>query len=278
MIFSKLHQVIKTNLIARIFLFLLLLVTIWLPLAIVGSQFLSHDPNLMTIVTMGCLFVVFIGLQKIWGLYVYNQAKIFQQYGLYFNKLNLITLIKGLAIGFCVCWGLFITEAIFGWLQFTASSEFIAKIVIEGLLSALGIALAEELVFRGWVVFEVEQDFSKSSSLWISSLLFAIAHFLKPISEIIRTLVNFPALILLGLLLVWAKRGNHGRLTMAIGIHAGLIWSYYILNVGNLIKYTNLAPTWMTGIDGNPIAGILGLCFLGILAVFMRRKALAISL
>ena len=276
MIFSKLNQFIKTHLIARLLLFLFLLAAIWSPFAIAGSTFLNHDPNLMTIVTMGCLFVVFLGLQKVWGIYVYNQPKIFQQYGLHLDRINLITLIKGLAIGFCVCWGLFITEAILGWLEFTASSEFIVKIVIEGLISALGIALAEELVFRGWVLFEVEQDLSKLSSLWISSLLFAIAHFLKPIAEIVRTLVNFPALVLLGLVLVWAKRGSYNRLSMAIGIHAGLIWSYYILNVGQLIEYTNVAPTWMTGIDGNPLAGILGLCFMGILAVFMRRKALAV--
>lgn len=274
MVLSKLTQFIKKHLVARLLLFLFLLAVLWSPFAIAGSKLLSHDPNLMTIVTMGCLFVVFVGLQKIWGLYLYNQPKIFQQYGLHLDKLNFNTLIKGLAIGFCVCWGLFITEALLGWLQFTASSEFIVKIVIEGLLSALGIALAEELVFRGWLLFEIEQDLSKSLSLWISSLLFAIAHFLKPIAEIIRTLVNFPALILLGLLLVWAKRGNYNRLTMAIGIHAGLIWSYYILNVGQLIEYTNLAPAWMTGIDGNPIAGILGLCFLGIFAIVMRRKAL----
>jgi len=126
------------------------------------------------------------------------------------------------------------------------------------------------------VLFEVEQDFSKSSSLWVSSLLFAIAHFLKPIAEIVRTLVNFPALFLLGMLLVWAKMVNHGRLSMAIGIHAGLIWGYYIINVGQLIKYTNIVPAWITGIDGNPIAGVLGLIFLSVLAFVMQRKALAI--
>lgn len=278
MVFSKLTQFIKKNLVARLLFFLLLLAVIWSPFAIAGSKLLSYDPNLMTIVTMGCLFVVFLGLQRIWGVYVYNQPKIFQQYGLYFNKPNLNTLLKGLAIGFCVCWGLFITEALLGWLKFHASSEFIVKIVIEGLISALGIALAEELVFRGWVLFEVEQDFSKSSSLWVSSLLFAIAHFLKPIAEVIRTLVNFPALVLLGLLLVWAKRGNHDRLAIAIGIHAGLIWGYYILNVGKLIEYTNLVPAWVTGIDGNPIAGVLGLFFLSLLAFMMRKKALAVFL
>ena len=276
MILSRLNQLIKKHLVARLLLFLLLLATIWSPFAIAGSKLLSHDPNLMTIVTMGCLFIVFLGLQRVWGVYVYNQPRIFQQYGLRFNQPSFSTLIKGLAIGFCVCWSLFITEALLGWLKFNTSSEFIVKIVAEGLLSALGIALAEELVFRGWLLFEIEQDYSKAASLGISSLLFAIAHFLKPISEIIRTLVNFPALVLLGLLLVWAKRGNHGRLTIAIGIHAGLIWGYYILNVGKLIEYTNRVPNWMTGIDGNPIAGILGLCFLGLLAIVMRRKALAV--
>ena len=49
------------------------------------------------------------------------------------------------------------------------------------------------------------------------------------------------------------------------------MWGYYIVNVGNLINYTDKVPNWITGIDGNPIAGILGLSFLAVLALAMRR-------
>ena len=57
---------------------------------------------------------------------------------------------------------------------------------------------------------------------------------------------------------------------MSIGLHTGLVWGYYILTVGQLLEYTGKVPAWFTGIDGNPIAGLMGLFFLSILALWMR--------
>lgn len=269
-------QKLKKHALVRIVFFLCCLALIWLPIAIPLSWLLQNEPNLSTIATMGLLFIIFLLLQRVWGLYIYQQPFILKQYGLRRDWLDIVTLIKGLAIGFSFCSGLFITQAIFGWLTISNSEEFLLKIIIEGLLSAVGIALAEELVFRGWILYEIEQNYSKNTGLWCSSLLFAVAHFLKPIAEIIRTLIAFPALLILGLSLVWAKRGYGDRLSISIGIHAGLVWSYYILNVGNLITYTDRVPQWITGINGNPIAGVLGLILMGILALIIRSKAVNI--
>ncbi|MGK7958620.1 MAG: LPXTG cell wall anchor domain-containing protein, partial [Crocosphaera sp.] len=44
------------------------------------------------------------------------------------------------------------------------------------------------------------------------------------------------------------------------------------LNVGKLVKYTNQVSPLLTGIDNNPIAGIMGLMGLGLLSLLMRRK------
>lgn len=258
----------------RIVLFLLCLALIWLPIAIPLNAILYEEPNLSTIATMGLLLIQFILLQKLWGTYIYRQPFIFQEYGFKCDRIGIITFIQGLAIGFSFCSGLFITQAIFGWLIINNSEEFLLKIVIEGFLSAAGIAFAEELVFRGWILNEIEKDFSKNNGLWCSSILFAVAHFLKPISEIIRTSIAFPALLILGLSLVWAKRAYSDRLSVSVGIHGGLVWSYYILNVGNLITYTDRVPEWITGIDGNPIAGVFGLSWMGVLALMMRSKAM----
>lgn len=257
----------------RIVFFLLCLALIWLPIAIPLNRILHENPNLSTIATMGLLLIQFILLQKLWGKYIYRQPFIFQEYGLKCDRIGIITFIQGLAIGFSFCSGLFITQAIFGWLTISNSEESLLKIVIEGLLSAAGIAFAEELVFRGWILKEIERDFSKNTGLWCSSILFAVAHFLKPISEIIRTSIAFPALLILGLSLVWAKRAYGDRLSIAVGIHGGLVWSYYILNVGNLITYTDRVPEWITGINGNPIAGVFGLSWMAVLALMMRSRA-----
>ena len=72
--------------------------------------------------------------------------------------------------------------------------------------------------------------------------------FLKPIAEVIRTFPQFPGLVLFGLTMVWAKRGCRQRLGICIGLHAGLVWGYYILNVGELIEYPQKVSPWITGV------------------------------
>ena len=141
---------------------------------------------------------------------------------------------------------------------------------MEGLLTACGVSLAEELFFRGWLLTELEKDYSPAVSLWLNAVIFAILHFLKPAAEMLRTLPQFPGLLLLGLILVWAKRSHRNCLGICLGLHAGLIWSYYAVNVGELVQYTQRVPLWITGVDGNPLAGILGIGLLVIMAVLVR--------
>ncbi len=269
-----LQQIKNKSVIWRLGAFLICLLFLWLPFAIPIYLIFNSDPNLTTILTMGLLFIAFLLLQKFWGRYIYQQPNILQEYGLVRERKILLELFAGLAIGYFSGKLLYVVQAIFGWVIIQSPSSNTLKLVIEGLISALGIGLAEELVFRGWVLTELQRDYSKNTALLVSSGIFAVAHFIKPISEIIRTFVTFPALFILGLTLVWAKGRTQNRLGLSIGLHSGLVWIYYILNVGEQIEYTGKVPDWVTGIDGNPIAGILGVIFLGILAILMRNSFL----
>lgn len=138
---------------------------------------------------------------------------------------------------------------------------------------ALGVGFAEELLFRGWLLDELQRDYSPRTSLWINSCLFALLHFIKPLKELLRTWPQFSGLLLLGLTLVWAKRSTKGRLGLPIGIHAGLVWGNYIINVGQLVQYSGQIPDWITGVDRNPLAGVMGLLFLGVMAFWIRRQS-----
>ncbi|MGF1488326.1 MAG: lysostaphin resistance A-like protein [Prochloraceae cyanobacterium] len=259
---------------ARLGIFIILLLLIWLPLAAPIYLGLKEDPNLVTILTMGLLFLEFLILIKFWGKNIHQEPQLFKQYGLVWTKNNAINLLKGWAIGFWFCLGLFILEYLFGWVEFSQPSNTFVKIILEGLVSALGISFAEELVFRGWVIDELQRDYQPKIVIWGSAILFAICHFIKPIEEIIRTFVTFPALVLLGLILIWAKKSHRNNLGISIGIHGGLVWTFYMLNVGQIITYSGSVSPLITGIDGNPIAGFMGLLFLGILAFWMRNKAI----
>ncbi len=260
----------------RLGIFILGLLCAWLPIAVPLFFLIQEDANLRSIVTMvplGLLF--FIGLY-VWGKIVYPTSNVWALYGLGRPRQNGVLLLKGLAWGLLFTFSLFITESLLGWVEIHSSGVNLVRIVLEGSLTGLGVAFAEELFFRGWLLTELERDYAPPTALWVNSLLFATLHFLKPFSEIIRTFPQFPALILLGMLLVIAKRSYGQLLGICIGLHGGLVWGYYILNVGQLLHYTNRVPDWVTGIDQNPLAGILGILFLGLLmgliVVFAPQK------
>ncbi|TVQ56849.1 MAG: CPBP family intramembrane metalloprotease, partial [Spirulina sp. DLM2.Bin59] len=242
----------------RLGTFLLILGLLWLPFALPLHFLLRHDPNFATIVIMAILFLEFFAWVWVWGQRVQGYAHPFMHYGLIWTRPNGIHALSGLAIGVGFTIALFLIMAACGWVEFQPAVN-ITLILLEGLLVGLGVGLAEEFVFRGWLLDELELDYGARLSLWINALLFAVAHYIKPLGEILRTLPQFFGLTLLGLILVWAKRRTRYRLGLAIGLHSGLIWGYYIINVGDLVRYTAAVPEWVTGIDRNPLAGGLGI-------------------
>ncbi len=255
----------------RLSIFTLVLLSIWLPLATPIYLTIS-DSNLASIWAMAILLVEFLGWWWLWDRSLYQRSNIFQACGLLNTAKNRRDLFNGLAIGLWLCLSLFAIEAVFGWITILTPSIDLVKIIAEGLLSALGIGLAEELLFRGFILGELERDYSKVTAMWGSALLYALLHFVKPLSEVMRTLVTFPALLILGIVLVWAKRQHGDRLGICIGLHSGLVWGYYIVAVGELVEYSDNIPEWLTGIDRNPISGVMGLFWLTLLAGAMRRS------
>jgi membrane protease YdiL (CAAX protease family) len=142
--------------------------------------------------------------------------------------------------------------------------------ILPGALTAFGIGFAEELLFRGWLLTELEQDYGKGRSLIISSLIFAILHFIRPIKDILATWVQFPGLVILGIDLVWARRTHQNRIGQSMGLHTGFVWGYYVIDVSDLLTTTNQVPEWITGIGSNPVAGLMGIIFLLLTGVFLK--------
>jgi uncharacterized protein len=263
----------------RMFSFLLVLALLWLPgLALIylvmGSTQNLEDPgtkNLLSILTMGLLAIEFIALLPWWGKQVYQHPNLYARYGLVFTRQNGLLLLKGIAIGAGFAFALFITQGLFGWLTWQSPRLSIFQLALEGSATALGVGLAEGLFFRGWMLDELERDYAPNIALIADAGLYAALHFLKPIPVILASIPEFPGLFLLGTVVIIAKRQNSNLLGMSIGLHAGMVWAYYIVNVGNMVKYSGRVSDWITGINGNPISGLLGLIFLGILATLMLK-------
>ncbi|MEG5060145.1 type II CAAX endopeptidase family protein [Microcoleus sp. A2-C5] len=265
------NKIAKYPFLLRIIIFLLILAAIWLPVA-APIYLLVKDRNLATILTMGLLFVEFLFLVPRWGKQVYGQTQLLKSYGLVNTRQNGFELLTGLAIGLSITFTLFLVQGLFGFVSWQNSNN-LPRIIAEGLLSALGVGFAEELVFRGWLLDELQRDYNNQISVRANSLVFALSHFIKPVAAMLRTWPQFPGLLLLGLILVLAKRNCQNRLGLSIGLHAGLVWGYYIINVGELVRYSGSVPDWVTGVNGNPLAGAIGLLFLSVLAVGMRQMS-----
>ncbi len=257
--------------IKRLGIFVILLLLVWLPLA-APIYLLVADQNLVTILTLVLLYLEFILLLRWWGRTVYQEPKLMTRYGLEASWINGRLICLGWGIGVALVGGMFIFQNWWGWVTWQAPGQNFLQIILEALLMSLALGTAEELLFRGWLWDELRRDYSFQTSLGINTLVFATLHFLKPLEAMLKSLPQFPGLVLLGLILIWAKERSQGRLGLSIGLHAGLVGGYYLINVGNLITYTGIAPDWVTGVGKNPLAGLVGLGFLGITAGLMRKR------
>ena len=219
------------------------------------------------------LYLEFVGLVQVWGRWVYRQPDLLWRYGLEFSQRSLRELLGGLSLSAASLVVVLAIEGWLGWLTWRLPTPNLPVILLEGLAIGLAFGFAEELLFRGWLLDELQRDYSPRRSLGVSAIVFAALHFIRPLAEIIRLAPQFPALVLLGMALVWAKRAGENRLALPIGIHGGLVGTFYTLTVGKLLQFSDRAPEWITGIDRNPLAGVMGVLFLGGLALILQQAA-----
>ena len=229
-------------------------------------NWLIHDSNTASIATILLLYGEFIFLVRLWGRYVYRQPNLLQHYGLVITRRNGINLLTGLAIGLTSLLLMFAVQGAFGWVIWLSPQPFLPRMILEGSFTGLGFGFAEELLFRGWLLDELQRDYGPQKAMWIDAIVYALLHAPRSIAQV-------PGITLLGLALVLAKRASRGRLGLSIGLHGGLVWGYYILNVGQLIKYSDQVPDWLTGIGGNPVASLTGMVALGAIAIGMKVSA-----
>ncbi|MBE9066282.1 CPBP family intramembrane metalloprotease [Leptolyngbya cf. ectocarpi LEGE 11479] len=261
----------RASLLWRIILFFATLLLLWAPgaVCIYGLGQLFAQAQAASTLALVALYIGFVCHAWFWGYGVHGWKRPFEKYGLLFCGRFVRDGLAALLCGFCLVCVLFALEVGLGWASFHPRS--VMPIALEGLAVGLGIAIAEELLFRGWLLAELCTGVSRTQALLWSSCIFAVAHFIKPLPEVLRTSPQFLGLLLLGLLLSTSRYISRPRrpwfssLGLPIGLHGGLVWGYYIVDVGDLVVPSGRAPEWVTGIHGNPLSGALGVLILGCL-------------
>lgn len=137
------------------------------------------------------------------------------------------------------------------------------SLVVAILILALWISSTEELIFRGFLQNQLQQDYPWFVAATITSLIFAFSHLLW---EVRNTLPQLPGLALMGMVLSLACLCDQGSLSLAIGLHAGWIWGITSIDTLGTTKASGKVPEWVIGLGGKPLAGLLGIVMLLLVA------------
>jgi membrane protease YdiL (CAAX protease family) len=115
------------------------------------------------------LYGEFIFLLRFWGKHVYHQRRLLRQYGLERTQQNGVELLIGLATGTITVLSLFGLEGWLGWLIWQQPGVLLPQVILEGLIVAIATGFAEELLFRGWLLDELQRDYAPQIALWASA-------------------------------------------------------------------------------------------------------------
>lgn len=246
----------------RVGIFFAVWVAIWLPIAIPLAIALKWHPFKPLEIRQKLPLVASLYLLApivLWAA-AWVQNVSFSHYGLSGNLDDLGSVSRGLALGTIGLVVLFGVQTLLGWIEWKSENwKQLGSVLLPTLFLGLWIGVTEELVFRGFVLGQLEQTYGLWNGAIVSSLIFALLHLVWEGSENIPQL---PGLWLMGMVLCLARGVDHNHLGLAWGLHAGWVFGMASLDSANLIGYTGRASDWLTGLKEKPLAGAMGLLFL----------------
>ena len=136
---------------------------------------------------------------------------------------------------------------------------------INAIYLILGVGFAEELIFRGWLLEELNKQFGLKKAILGQAFIFSIVHigFDLPFLQMLSILTG---LFFLGILLSLIRLKDKNSLWGCIGFHGGLVGLWFVTNNG-LLEISKNSPKWLVGpgtINTNPLGGIFGISLMAI--------------
>lgn len=121
---------------------------------------------------------------------------------------------------------------------------------LQAVAVALVLAFGEEVLFRGYLLGVLREELGRPRAYLVANALFAVVHLLRPGDPLFKMAYGL-GLFLAGAVLCRLAE-NSGSLWAGIGLH-----SAWIL-MGVLDPPTRIHPGWISGLEGDPAAGVLG--------------------
>jgi membrane protease YdiL (CAAX protease family) len=192
----------------------------------------------------------------LWG-FQWLKLGSFSDYGLVGKVSMFGSLLLGFSLGIFSLAIVFFGQICIGWCYLEKSNiKLIPSTLLTISLVALFVGGIEELVFRGFLLTQLAENYSIWLAAIISSSIFAVLHLVWEQKE---TIPQLPGLWLMGMVLVLARLADGNNLGIAWGLHAGWVWAIATIDTAGLITYTDKVSTWVTGINKKPLAGLTGI-------------------
>ena len=257
-----LDAIAASSAVVKIIAFFVAWLVLWLPMAIPLAIALKwHPPKPLAIAQKIPLVLSLYLLAPLvlWG-FAQLEGRTFAAYGLVLARSTFSSLLLGLGLGVLGIALLFGLERWAGWIEIEPANQpqFVAAL-LPTLALGLLISLIEELIFRGFLLNQLQLEYAAWIAAASSSLIFALLHLVWEGTEISP---QVPGLWLMGMVLVIARWADGGSLGLACGLHAGWVWGMASLDTAQLIRYTDHGSEWLTGLKKQPLAGGMGLLLL----------------
>lgn len=277
-------QIAERPLLHRMLAFACMVLVLWSPIVIpllptlVQNWASQNTPKFPQFVCIAGLYASILILVMLWGKRIRGYENPSEQYGLDLTSSSKIkNYFMGLIGGVSLVLSIHSVNAFLGCVCLSWPSVFVSNptdamtslkvickmllLVGQGVITATGLALVEELLFRSWLPDEIAADFGHNLGIIISGLAFALFQ---------RSPLAIPGLWLLSLGLSGARERIQGSLSFPIGLHAGIMATSFVLQRGGFLTYKPNFPRWVTGSHPlQPFCDLVGLASALLLALFL---------
>jgi len=156
------------------------------------------------------------------------------------------------------------------------SGRAVFKYAVGWALVFYFVAISEEFIFRGYILFLYTQRMRFWRGALVLSVLFGVAHLGNP-GENVFGIVQ---VIVVGLIFCFTIRRT-GTLWLAVGFHASWDWAqtfFYgtadsgLFGVGRFLNTSSAGPRWLTGGSAGPEGSVVALIVLLLFALLVHLR------